>query len=80
MVSRTIGGVWHLGSVCSRCLSTVIAPKRSAYVSKHRVRHFWSCDACGHEFEVSVDWRANATLKTSNSVCPVSLVRYATAI
>jgi hypothetical protein len=74
MGARTVGGAWHFGTVCSQCRNTVIAPKRSAYVSKHRVRHSWSCDACGHEFEVSVNLRADATLKTGNSIRPVSLM------
>jgi RNase P subunit RPR2 len=74
MVAKAKGRAMHFGTVCSQCHSTVIAPQRSAYVSKHRVRHVWSCDACGHEFEVSVNLRANDTLKTSNSIRPASLV------
>jgi phage terminase large subunit GpA-like protein len=24
-------------------------------VSKHQVRHFWSCENCGHEFQMSIN-------------------------
>jgi hypothetical protein len=41
------------GIVCIRCSETVIAPERSQYVTSWHVRHAWSCDSCGVEFETS---------------------------
>jgi len=44
---------WHFGASCDQCHGDVIAPKRSEYVSGHKIRHFWSCENCGHEFVIS---------------------------
>jgi hypothetical protein len=30
---------------------------------KHEVRHFWSCEKCGHEVEMTVNLRINAASK-----------------
>jgi transcription elongation factor Elf1 len=56
------------GMACTECNELVIAPKWSAHVSKHEVRHFWSCENCGHEVEMVVDLGIDAALKPSNSV------------
>jgi primosomal protein N' len=40
---------------CPQCGDTVLAPDMSEHVSPHEVRHFWSCEACGHEFKTAVD-------------------------
>ncbi len=39
---------------CPNCNDLLFAPAASEFVSKTRVRHTWSCDACGHEFSTSV--------------------------
>jgi len=39
---------------CPKCNDLLFAPAASEFVSKTRVRHLWSCDACGHEFSTSV--------------------------
>jgi ribosomal protein L37AE/L43A len=39
---------------CPNCDDLLFAPAASEFVSKSRVRHTWSCDACGHEFSTSV--------------------------
>ena len=39
---------------CPNCNDFVFAPAASVFVSKTRVRHIWSCEACGHEFSTSV--------------------------
>ncbi len=39
---------------CPSCNDLLFAPAASEFVSKTRVRHIWSCDACGHEFSTSV--------------------------
>ena len=44
--------------VCPQCGDTLLAPEVSAHVSPHEVRHFWSCDACGHGFATAVDLHA----------------------
>ena len=35
------------GMTCTECNELVIAPRSSAHVSNHEVRHFWSCENCG---------------------------------
>jgi hypothetical protein len=37
-------------------------------VSKHEVRHFWSCESCGHEIEMMVNPRMNAASKLSQGL------------
>jgi hypothetical protein len=39
---------------CPKCHDLQFAPSASEFVSKGKVRHFWSCEACGHEFSTSV--------------------------
>jgi hypothetical protein len=39
---------------CPKCNDPQFAPAASEFVSKGKVRHFWSCEACGHEFSTSV--------------------------
>jgi hypothetical protein len=45
------------GKACSECNDLLVAPKWSAYVSNHEVRHVWSCENCGHEIEMAVNLR-----------------------
>jgi uncharacterized protein with PIN domain len=47
------------GMACTECNKLVIAPEWSEYVGKHEVRHFWSCENCGHEIEMLVNPRIN---------------------
>ncbi len=46
------------GMACSECNDLLVAPKSSAYVSNHEVRHVWSCENCGHEIEMAVTLRS----------------------
>ena len=39
---------------CPHCDELVVAPEVSEFVSEGKVRHFWSCDSCGHEFATAV--------------------------
>jgi hypothetical protein len=39
---------------CPQCQAWLLAPTWSEYLSEHCVRHTWSCDACGYEFETAV--------------------------
>jgi uncharacterized protein with PIN domain len=55
------------GMACTECNDLLVAPKWSAYVSKREVRHFWSCENCGHEIEMTVNPR-NAASKLSQGV------------
>jgi uncharacterized protein with PIN domain len=43
--------------VCPHCDELVVAPEASEFVSEGNVRHFWSCDSCGHEFKTAVRLR-----------------------
>ncbi len=56
------------GMTCTECNELVIAPKSSAHVSNHEVRHFWSCDNCGHEIEMSVNLQIDAASGLIKSV------------
>ena len=55
MIAETTGDCWHFGTSCDQCCEEVIAPERSEYVSKYHVRHIWSCENCGHEFQMSIN-------------------------
>jgi RNase P subunit RPR2 len=56
------------GMACSECNDLLVAPKSSAYVSNHEVRHVWSCENCGHEIEMAVTLGFDATSAQSNSL------------
>jgi len=56
------------GMACSECNDLLVAPKSSAYVSNHEVRHVWSCESCGHEIEMAVTLRSDAMSAQSNSL------------
>ena len=56
MIAHTSGDDFRLfGTSCDQCQDDIIAPNRSEYVNQDQVRHFWSCDNCGHQFEMSVN-------------------------
>jgi uncharacterized protein with PIN domain len=42
---------------CPKCKDMLLAPVRSEHVSETLIRHFWSCDSCGHEFHTSVRFK-----------------------
>jgi hypothetical protein len=42
---------------CAQCGDVLIAPEWSEHVSERCVRHLWSCQACGYEFETAVHLR-----------------------
>jgi hypothetical protein len=41
---------------CPRCGDLLLAAESSEFVARGRVRHFWSCDSCGHAFLTAVDF------------------------
>ena len=43
---------------CQQCNAQLLAPDWSEYVNERRVRHNWSCEACGYVFETTVFFRA----------------------
>jgi RNase P subunit RPR2 len=56
-------------SFCPQCNDMLLAPARSEYVNASLIRHFWSCDACGHEFRTSVRFKALSAPRHSTSLC-----------
>jgi uncharacterized protein with PIN domain len=45
---------------CPQCNERLLAPNWSEYLNERCVRHTWSCDGCGYEFETSVFFAAAA--------------------
>ena len=45
---------------CPQCSQWLLAPDWSEYLSERCVRHTWSCDACGYQFETTVVFPAAA--------------------
>ena len=41
------------GIACVRCDDRLIAPSWSEFVSEGHIRHSWTCESCGHQFETS---------------------------
>jgi C4-type Zn-finger protein len=39
---------------CPQCAEWLLAPDWSEYFNERCVRHTWSCQACGYEFETAV--------------------------
>jgi ABC-type ATPase with predicted acetyltransferase domain len=56
------------GLACGECNELVIAPERSHYVDNREVHHFWACENCGHEIEITVNLRTIAISTPTNSV------------
>jgi hypothetical protein len=56
------------GMACSECSYLLVAPKSSAYVNNHEIRHVWSCENCGHEIEMAVRLRFDAVSAQSNGL------------
>jgi len=41
-------------SFCPECSDLMVAAARSQHVRENVVRHWWSCESCGHEFRTTV--------------------------
>lgn len=39
---------------CPQCSEWLLAPDWSEHLSARCVRHTWSCEACGYQFETAV--------------------------
>ena len=59
MATTGIDNYSPYGMACTECNDLLVAPRWSAYVSKHEVCHFWSCENCGYEIEMKVNPRIN---------------------
>jgi hypothetical protein len=46
----------RLSNFCAQCGEVMFMPEWSEYLSEHRVRHLWTCDACGYRFETVVSF------------------------
>jgi hypothetical protein len=46
------------GRPCAQCGADIIAPEWSEYQSTGCVRHVWTCEACGYDFEDSINFSA----------------------
>ena len=42
------------GNICLQCNALLFAEEWSEEVDDSRVKHVWSCDACGYKFETTV--------------------------
>lgn len=45
---------------CPQCSEWLLAPDWSEFINERRVRHTWSCEACGYAFETDVFFAAAA--------------------
>ena len=65
------------GIACVRCDDQLIAPNWSEFVSEFHVRHFWSCESCGRQFETLDDVRGSASTKArrKNPSLPLLVAR-----
>jgi hypothetical protein len=45
---------------CPQCAGWLLAPDWSEYLNDRCVRHTWSCDDCGYQFETAVMFPAAA--------------------
>ena len=41
---------------CPRCGTFLVCPETSEFVQHGHVRHSWSCDSCGQEFQTTVEF------------------------
>jgi ribosomal protein L37AE/L43A len=44
----------HSKNHCPQCSAWLLAPDWSEHLNERCVRHTWSCEACGYEFETAV--------------------------
>jgi DNA-directed RNA polymerase subunit RPC12/RpoP len=74
MVVTSTNNYSSYGIACALCNHRLIAPNWSEYVSENHVRHSWSCESCGHQFETSDRLRFNAPTKARWKVRPPPLL------
>jgi len=42
---------------CAQCGDRLFIPEWSELVDERRMRHLWTCEACGYQFETTVRFR-----------------------
>jgi transcription elongation factor Elf1 len=42
---------------CAQCGDRLYVPEWSELVDERRMRHLWTCDSCGYQFETTVRFR-----------------------
>jgi len=64
------------GMMCTGCNELVIAPALSEYLGSREIRHFWSCENCGHKIEMMVDLQISAKTRPTKETRagPIELV------
>jgi hypothetical protein len=45
---------------CPECGDLLLAPEVSEFIADGRVRHLWSCEACGSAFRTTVSFALRA--------------------
>ena len=50
---------------CAQCGDMLLAPEWSETLDDRRIRHLWSCEACGYEFESEVFYPAVLSTKAA---------------
>jgi ribosomal protein S27AE len=45
-------------NICPQCSGWLLAPEWSEHLNERSVRHTWSCNACGYNFETTVFFAA----------------------
>ena len=44
----------RLLNACAQCGDPMFIPEWSEHLDERRIRHLWTCDACGYRFETIV--------------------------
>jgi transcription elongation factor Elf1 len=45
---------------CAQCGDQLYIPEWSELLDERRMRHLWTCDSCGYQFETTVRFREAA--------------------
>ncbi len=59
------------GIACIRCNDTLIAPDAAEYVSEGHVRHSWSCESCGEQFQTTDRFSARVAARARFECLPL---------
>ncbi len=51
----SIGSNSFMRSYCPECHDLMVSASKSQHVNADVVRHWWSCESCGHEFRTTVE-------------------------
>jgi hypothetical protein len=60
------------GNHCAQCRAVIIAPEWSEHQSDYCIRHVWSCEVCGYQFEdmVHLSMQGTADGAITDTPCP----------